>query len=354
MTFVSPNTAYINDRRYSDHKTNKTSEADSLRRGSEISKISVTNKFDLLESCVQQWRSETVLENRAPINNRDVASIMEQAEISSTLSSEQGSKYAAMQSKRMRRSSNATDVNVRIPNVPDAQATPKFSTCSVRPSQSYPLFRKIGSSSVLNSSHCPTIYFEDYEDIDAPPCSPNKFPCETDEVSEEELERCRLLAKLSGPRISNSELLQADGTIRRKVSEILLGKATTDIRRCSSISAYIRRPRAQKNALVRRQSLFQSFRKSFRRKRTAKSQGCSVNGLNTANSFPNRWFRNLQSSIKERSTPRSTPPVDTPPYQKCSKVSERPEHLDRSVKMQISTESYFTAADVLIQIEPEN
>lgn len=116
---------------------------------------------------------------------------------------------------------------------------------------------------MLSNPAPPEIYYEDYDSIvNAPPCSPSKFPQEneTDEVSEEELERCRLLAKLSGPR-PESEMLQNDGTIRRKVSEILLGKATIDIRRCSSISAYIRRPRAAKNALVRRQSLFQSFRK---------------------------------------------------------------------------------------------
>jgi hypothetical protein len=92
---------------------------------------------------------------------------------------------------------------------------PKLSTSSVRPSQSYPLFTRIGSSSVLNSSPiCPEIYYEDYDNIIVPPCSPAKFPPQCDE--EEELERCRLLAKLSGPRDS-SGLLQSDGMMRRKV-----------------------------------------------------------------------------------------------------------------------------------------
>jgi hypothetical protein len=117
-----------------------------------------------------------------------------------------------------RRTSNATD-DVRILNPPKhVEIMPKLSTNSMKPSQSYPLFRKTGSSSVLNNPVYPTIHFEDYDSmLNVPPCSPNKFPCETEE-SEEELERCRLLAKLSGPRMSTSEMLQEDGTIRRKVS----------------------------------------------------------------------------------------------------------------------------------------
>jgi hypothetical protein len=71
-----------------------------LRRGSELSKVSVTNKFDLLEDVVCKWRSETVLENRAPINNRDVASIMDKTDISSVLSAEHGRRFSALREKR--------------------------------------------------------------------------------------------------------------------------------------------------------------------------------------------------------------------------------------------------------------
>ena len=269
ITFVSPNTAYINTRRLSEQKTNKTryvwlidnhdkrfSDVDSLRRGSEVSKASVVNKLGLLEDVIQKWRSETVLEIRNPINQREVDAVLDKNNIGSTFSVENGRKFQT--NHRTRRISNATD-DLRISKMRASKdLMPKYSIATVRPSQSYPLFRRIGSSSILNNPTCPEICYEDYDSIEAPPCSPNRFPCEHDE---DELERCRLLAKLSGPRPENSEMLQPDGTIRRKVSEILLGHATIDIRRCSSISAYIRRPRANKNALVRRQSLFQSFRK---------------------------------------------------------------------------------------------
>lgn len=95
----------------------------------------------------------------------------------------------------------------------------KLSTCSVRPSRSYPLFVKMGSSSALNGHVCPEICYEYYDDLVNAPPPGTTLPYEEigGDVSEEELERCRLLAKLSGTRGNDSPLDTGDGTIRRKV-----------------------------------------------------------------------------------------------------------------------------------------
>jgi hypothetical protein len=227
---------------------------DSVRRGSDASKASVTNnKFELLEDVVSKWRSETFLEMRNRINKTDVASVMDRTDIASVLSAEDGRRFSA---KRKRRTSNATD-DLGTLTVPK-DLVPKYSAPTTLPSShSYPFFLKSGSN--ITCPNCPEIYYEDYDNSLTVP--PRNQPTDTSEVDEEELEKCRLLSKISGPQQTRSEMLQADTTMRRKVSEVLLGRATVDIRRCSLVSAYVRRPRASKNALVRQSSLFQSFRK---------------------------------------------------------------------------------------------
>lgn len=61
----------------------------------------MTNKFELLEDVVQKWRSETVLEMRNPISNKEVASVMDKTDMSSTLSVENGRKFSMSRRKRL-------------------------------------------------------------------------------------------------------------------------------------------------------------------------------------------------------------------------------------------------------------
>ena len=64
--------------------------------------------------------------------------------------------------------------------------------------------------------------------------------------------------------------------------------------------------------------------------------------------MPSRWFRHAQQfSISDNHEDSQV--IDTPPYQRSIDSNK-----DKSVKLQYSTESYFTAADVLIQIDKEN
>ncbi|KAI6226174.1 hypothetical protein M3Y99_01317100 [Aphelenchoides fujianensis] len=343
MTFVSPHTAYVGNRRYSDTKTNPD-DVESVRRGSELSarskastRVDRVDKFELLENVVSKWRSEAVLEGGRTIHPHDVASVVDRnTDAHSSMSADTCKMH--LLSPPGRRISNVTiTTNRTLPasvhvskDRPNGRSVSPVIIPTVRVSQSFPLFRKMGSSSVLNHpARPPTSIFEDYEDsIEAPPCSPSKPEDELD-VSDSELEQCRLLAKLSGPS-SNTDFLQPDGMIKRKISEVLLGKATHDIRRCSTLSAYLRRPKAPKHALVRRRSFFQSSLDSFRSVRK------SLRLKRPPKSAPAGSSKPVIFGLPPIDSRESTPRIRQPPLRQQHSFD--------------TTTSYFTCADVSIQI----
>ncbi|KAI6194028.1 hypothetical protein M3Y96_01081500 [Aphelenchoides besseyi] len=302
MTFVSPQTAIVNGRRYSESKA-KSNDQDSVRRGSEVSAKSKAStkidKFELLENVVSKWRSEAVLEGGRTLTAHDVALMNDRADAHSSMSADTTGKMSLLNppGRRISTVTISTDVRAIPANNKKRSINRSISPIAIPISQSYPLFRKYGSGSVLNNSPCQQTSYEDCEyNLEAPPCSPN--PMQEDEESDTELERCRLLAKLSGPRPSTTDYLQTNGTMKRKISEVLLGHAKVDIR-------------------------------SFRRKRAPKSSSLDAAQLEDLTPTSSRPVFDLPDIDSRESTPRPPPTVRT----------------------QNSIESaYFTAADVVIQI----
>ncbi|CAD5212564.1 unnamed protein product [Bursaphelenchus okinawaensis] len=305
------------------------------RKPSETSKKSQC-QFNLLEDVVTNWRTETLF-NTKKVAISDVASSVDRTDIASMSTD--------THTDRRRRNSNYTICDEH--HWDHNHHLHKLSTASVRPSNSLPLFKKPIS---IDISPDKPPYSPIEEELT--PRAPNTtyFDLHEDD-SESSLEVARKLAKISGPQST----LEPEEPIKRKISEVLLGKATVDIRRCSTLSAYVRRPKATKYAMVRRQSLFENFRRSMKK---PFGRNGTTSSMPSQNAMRKRSRGLLKFQVGESTSYSSSMSEPSRPEslslsQQSSSRRQVPPYLKLSQVQNDSIESYFTASSVVINIEPD-